>query len=376
MPDQISDDELYEYVRGKFDPKSPEYQARLQEEAAAREAAKAESESLKKKSMVAGLASAIGDHGPSYNFGITVPGTNTGLSDDASAYQKESRDVLQRNRDDEAKRKADEDRALLSYLRDRQQDRQFGQRMAQDDSQFRASQMAKEEERKNKPTTAQEEADKKFASDYNDYIAGGGYAGAMDQINKLKSARDKLNNSSKTNPILGISGPTIGAAQDLLPDAAAGFINPEGRVVQQDIESAVQSSLRQTLGAQFTEREGANILKRSYDPKLSPEENVRKLDRTIKQLETAAKAKEGAVKEYEAKGTIRDYKGSLPSLGGPETQTANGGGASGDYGTANAAGGESTPPEKKEVRRQYSKSLNKTKVTYSDGSTDILDGRQ
>lgn len=52
--------------------------------------------------------------------------------------------------------------------------------------------------------------------------------------------------------------------------------------MRQAVERIIQEDLKPTLGAQFTEKEAAKLIERSYDPRAPEEENRRKLARLIK----------------------------------------------------------------------------------------------
>jgi hypothetical protein len=94
----------------------------------------------------------------------------------------------------------------------------------------------------------------------------------LDKINKginiLKSGKDS------------ISGGFVG----YLPDA----IRTEDSISARDsIQSAIQETLRPTLGAQFTEKEGERIMSLQYNEKLSEKENLKR----AKELEKVIKNK-------------------------------------------------------------------------------------
>ncbi len=61
---------------------------------------------------------------------------------------------------------------------------------------------------------------------------------------------------------------------DILPDQ---FLTSKLRALKQRIEQSVFSSLRATMGAAFTEKEGTRVLKASFDVGLPLEENIRKI---------------------------------------------------------------------------------------------------
>jgi hypothetical protein len=149
-------------------------------------------------------------------------------------------------------------------------------------------------------TPGEESSDKAFGKEYQDWNAQGGYSGVEKQLNSLEEAKASL----KNNP--GLTGPWISA----LPDAVRRRTSPESFAVQQQVEQAVQGSLRQTLGSQFTEKEGERIMRNSYDPALPAEENIKKLDATIKDLQTKAQQKALASKYFEENGTLKGFKAS------------------------------------------------------------------
>jgi hypothetical protein len=62
--------------------------------------------------------------------------------------------------------------------------------------------------------------------------------------------------------------------------------------------------MKEILGAQFTEKEGVQLIKRSYDEGLSEEQNLARLNAMIMQLEAAANAKEQMIDHFVKKGTL------------------------------------------------------------------------
>lgn len=171
---------------------------------------------------------------------------------------------------------------------------------------------SKQEQTDKKLSAGERQVDKKFADEYTDYIASGGAAGAEKQLGQLKLAIENL----KTRK--DISGPLLSKE----PDIVKAIINPASLTTQQDIEDVIQRSMRPILGAQFTEREGTQLLRRAFDPKLSEEENAKKVTRIYKHLVDAARAKEDAVKYYEANGTLKGFKGKLFDVGGFSVEQA------------------------------------------------------
>lgn len=162
----------------------------------------------------------------------------------------------------------------------------------------------------NKPvlTEGQKAVDSEFAKDYVAYTAAGGFADVRKQLNQLRGVTTALKSGRN------ITGPVIGRVSQV---AGAWPIlgNEETVAMQEAVSEVVQRSLRQVLGAQFTEKEGERLIARAYNPTLSEVENRKRVARLRIQLTQAAQAKDSAVRYFEKNGTLRGWKGQLPSLG-------------------------------------------------------------
>lgn len=157
-----------------------------------------------------------------------------------------------------------------------------------------------EKERIKAEAKAVEAVDKAYAKDYNDYILQGGYASLDKNIKILEDAQKKLKDPD---------GPNLtGAGLGLVPDFIRRFTAPESIAVRDRVESVIQQSLRQILGAQFTEKEAERLIQRSYNEGLDEKENAKRLKETIGELRTMADAKEEAAKYFEEKGTLEGFK--------------------------------------------------------------------
>lgn len=164
-----------------------------------------------------------------------------------------------------------------------------------------AAATAKTEAAKTAPaklTEAQKAVDRAYGKDYAAYIAGGGYAKTSTQLGTLKNVVNRLQ-SGKEN----LSGPILSMAPERT--------RMKSVAVQQEIEKTIQSSLRETLGAQFTEKEGENLMKRSFDPRLSEKENAKRVSTIIGELEMMARAKNEAANYYQKNGTMVGYTGKI-----------------------------------------------------------------
>jgi len=145
-------------------------------------------------------------------------------------------------------------------------------------------------------TKGQETLDRVFAKEYSDYVASGGFSSVDKSINQLEGAITKLEDTPLTGPIRG-----------KIPFKE--LFAPQLVEVQQDIESSIQESLKRILGAQFTEKEGANVLKRAFNPQLSPEVNIARAQGVLSELKEMAAAKEAAAQYFEENGTLTGFPG-------------------------------------------------------------------
>jgi hypothetical protein len=168
-----------------------------------------------------------------------------------------------------------------------------------------------------KLTPGQEAIDKKFADEYISWRSGGGQD-AVAQIAQLKPVIQAL---EEGKPITGISV----AVQ---PDLLLAMTNPQALQSREQVEEVVQRNLRAVLGPQFTAQEGERLIARAFNPKLKPEENARRLRRLFLQMETAATQKQNMATYFEENGTLRGFKGNMPSIN-DFVMAIEGGGAAG-----------------------------------------------
>lgn len=113
------------------------------------------------------------------------------------------------------------------------------------------------------------------------------------------------------------SGPIVGNLPKFLRDT----FFPEGTSLQDSAERIIQASLRQTLGAQFTEKEGARFLERAYNPRLSEAENARRLGVIIEELKTIQGNKDAALEYMKKNGTLEGFnaQSNVPAAPAPAT---------------------------------------------------------
>jgi len=122
------------------------------------------------------------------------------------------------------------------------------------------------------------ETDKVFAKNRAEWLRRGGVTTVQSDLKKLKRVRDQLKSGQSVT----------GSMQGKFPDWWRSVSNPKAIKMREDVHSIVQKNLRVILGTQFTEREGQNILKRSWNEELPEEFNLEKVNDLISQIETGA----------------------------------------------------------------------------------------
>lgn len=182
-------------------------------------------------------------------------------------------------------------------------------------------------------------ADEEFGKEVADYYYGGGKSTVETNISKLQGAIDQL----KANPKL--TGGTSTRIPGLSSDMAQDTINPEMAKVRDDIRGAVQGTLRATLGAQFTEKEGAAIFNRAFNPRLSAEENARRAQDVLSDLVRKAQQKDASMAHFKAQGTLKGFTPSgtaIASTGSAMQQQPAGGGLMNDAQAGVVSKGQAT----------------------------------
>jgi hypothetical protein len=147
-------------------------------------------------------------------------------------------------------------------------------------------------------TTAQKKVDEEFAKIASDYTL----KGSAQIESNLKNLDEKIRILDAGE--LNVSGPVIGT----LGDAAMGAFAPDAASFISDIRDIVFQSLREKLGAQFTEREGNRLVNAAFNQYLDEERNVARLQRLYDTIDQAARAKQAAINYYQDNNTIAGYK--------------------------------------------------------------------
>ena len=128
-----------------------------------------------------------------------------------------------------------------------------------------------------------------------------GLGEARNRAAKIKTVLDKLEAGEQlTGPLLGLAG-----------EFGRSVFAPESQQAKDLVESVVQTSLREILGGQFAQQEGKELIKRSYNINLPPEQNAARLRALFAQLDAAAEAKSGMAKYFKENNfSLAGYEGS------------------------------------------------------------------
>jgi hypothetical protein len=145
--------------------------------------------------------------------------------------------------------------------------------------------------------------DELFAQVAVDWKTGGG-TDAIKQVSQLADVIDRIDAGESVS----------GGVQGVTPDIVRAFTNPNALDAQETVEEVVQRNLRVILGAQFTAKEGEQLIRRAFNPRLSPEVNRRRLQRLFTQMEIAAQQKQEMVSYFDSNGTLSGYSGRQPTL--------------------------------------------------------------
>lgn len=99
-----------------------------------------------------------------------------------------------------------------------------------------------------------------------------------------------------------------GAVYNRLPDLVKNAVNPQSANIRGDVEKVIQSSLRATLGAQFTQAEGDRFLARVYNPELPETMNATNVEAELNKIAALAKSREAMSRYYEENSTLKGYR--------------------------------------------------------------------
>ena len=147
-------------------------------------------------------------------------------------------------------------------------------------------------------TPLQKKIDETFATTATDYITKG-----RPQIKaNLQNLANKIDvlKAGQVN----VSGPEMA----FIPEKLAPILAKDAVAFEDDVRDIVFQSLREKLGAQFTEKEGDRLVAAAFNKNLSEEVNIARLQRLSNTIQEAAQSKEEAIIYYNKNKTLQGYE--------------------------------------------------------------------
>lgn len=104
-----------------------------------------------------------------------------------------------------------------------------------------------------------------------------------------------------------------GAVWGNMPDWLLAGLNPNALDTRELVQEVVQRSLRETLGAQFTEKEAEMLLARAYNPRLDEKQNALRVRRLVAMIKARGEQLNSLSTYMGDFGTATGWDGSLVS---------------------------------------------------------------
>jgi hypothetical protein len=143
--------------------------------------------------------------------------------------------------------------------------------------------------------TGTDAVDRDYAKEYNVWTSTGKVSAAKN-LKLLQDAKDQLD--KEKNDWFAPSGRFIGRMPDL--------VRGEGDIaIRQNVQQAAQGALKATLGTNFTEKEGERIMAAAYDERLSPEQNMAKIQTAIDEVQANIINADKKASMFESTGSLR-----------------------------------------------------------------------
>lgn len=181
---------------------------------------------------------------------------------------------------------------------------------AQDVRQQVGIQAAEQKQDKTIQSTGVISADREFGKETSRFRAAGGQKTIEKNIDLLDDAISDLKKPGKLS----------GSIRHLIPllndDSVTDVVDPKLAAVRDKIKGAIQATLKETLGAQFAEKEGEAIYNRAFNPRLDDEENIRRATVEVKALKSMAKSKLDRIKHFERTGSTQGFVDTAPKRSG------------------------------------------------------------
>lgn len=203
-------------------------------------------------------------------------------------------------------------------------------------------------------TTAEVKSDEAFGKEF----GTNSNASAAANIATLDTIADQLSLPGADATGLSWFSPVKSLSRVLDPDGSnmiRTLFDQDGLDTQEIVAGIIQKNLRETLGAQFTQKEGQLLIQRAYNPALSTAQNAARL-KAISALATAVlREKQARSDYYSQNGTIAGYvpKTTDAMLDEMRAQTKQIYIENGGYGNETSAAPAQLSPEGQAVFEKY-----------------------
>ena len=182
--------------------------------------------------------------------------------------------------------------------------------------------LRKEEEEKAQSLAGQlkpgeQKIDEKFSAEVVNFISSGAEGKIVKQMDVIKTTINELKNNPQK--YYGSALNQIIAGTPIAKD----FLTPELANLKETFDGAIQSALRSILGAAYTEQEGKDVLRRGFNVRLPPANNIARMERELKSLESQLADKKRSIEYFQDKGTLRGFQFVLPEEPEEEKITPN-----------------------------------------------------
>lgn len=214
---------------------------------------------------------------------------------------------------------------------------------------FRAGQAGTENPKNYNSALGRVLSEAELAADkaYGKNLANENSVSASGNIATLDMIANGLESQDPTDGSTGLSwmSPFTSAARLLDRDGDMGIrplLDAQGLDTQEIVAGVIQKNLRETLGAQFTQREGQLLIQRAYNPNLSPQMNARRLKAISYYASQVLAVKQAKADHYRKYGTLANYDPSieakLDEIRAQTVQIYNENGGFGDISATSGAG--------------------------------------
>lgn len=156
---------------------------------------------------------------------------------------------------------------------------------------------------------------------FEEKYGGGLYDEDIKAVNGYARSRQALEDGMdylRNNP-----GATGGILYSNLPESIKPYFKPDSVATRQAIFESVVGNLKDTFGGVISDSERQVLFDLAWNDKLTPEQNMQKLERQMQTIDNAYKVSAGRKKQYEETGYVKGWKPLEIEQKPAETPAAN-----------------------------------------------------